>query len=76
MTPYLNRGGDSGVVSYEIGADSITVVFRTGRERNYLYNYQRPGQTHVDQMKILAAQGEGLNAYISSVVRSNFARKW
>lgn len=30
MERYRNRGGDSGVVAYEIGPDSITVMFSDG----------------------------------------------
>jgi len=76
MTPYLNLNGDSSVVSYETTEDSIHVVFRTGTYRNYLYDHSRPGKLMVDRMKALAAQGHGLNSYISSTVRKSFVRKW
>lgn len=76
MKPYRNLSGESNVVSYESAADSIHVVFRSGTHRNYLYNSTSPGQATVNQMKALAEQGQGLNAYISRVVKSNFARKW
>lgn len=76
MTPYRNLSGESNMVSYEITEDSIHVVFKSGAHRNYLYNSIRPGQAVVDQMKELAAQGRGLNSYISRVVKSSFARKW
>lgn len=76
MTPYRNLSGESNVVSYEITAGSIHVVFKSGAHKNYLYDSIRPGQAVVDQMKELAAQGSGLNSYISRVVKSNFARKW
>ena len=76
MTPYKNIRGNSNVESYEIEDDSITVRFKSGRFRNYLYTYQRPGQAIVERMKSLANQGYGLNSYISTTVRSRFARKW
>jgi len=76
MTPYRNLNGDSNVVSYEASEDSIIVVFRSGRYSHYLYNSFRPGRAVVERMKTLAAQGHGLNSYISSTVKDNFARKW
>ncbi len=76
MTPYRNKNGDSNVVSYETTEDSIHVVFRDGITRNYLYNYSRPGKIMVDRMKVLAAQGHGLNSYIGTTVKKNFAKKW
>lgn len=76
MTPYRNLGGDSSVVAYESTEDSIHVVFKSGRWLNYLYDSSRPGKASVDRMKALAARGHGLNAFISSVVKSNYARKW
>lgn len=76
MTPYRNFSGDSNVVSYEATEDSIHVVFNSGRYRNYLYNSIRPGKSVLERMKSLAAQGRGLNSYISSVVKDRYARKW
>jgi hypothetical protein len=76
MTPYLNLNGDSNVVSYEITATSIHVLFASGTFRNYLYDYSRPGKMMVDRMKALAAQGHGLNSYITSTVRRSYANKW
>lgn len=76
MAKYENLSGESNVDSYQIGEDSITIQFMSGKVRNYLYNYSAPGKIHVDKMKALAKNGRGLNGYISSVVRSNFAKKW
>lgn len=76
MTPYRNVNGGSNVEAFEIDADSITVRFRSGRWRNYLYTSRRPGTAVVERMKALALQGHGLNSYISTTVRSNFERKW
>lgn len=76
MSPYKNVNGNSNVESYEIADDSITVRFKSGRFRTYLYTYQRPGESVVERMKALALQGYGLNSYISTTVRSRYARKW
>lgn len=76
MTPYKNVNGNSNVASYETTEDSIHVVFRSGAQRNYLYNNAAPGKSVVDRMKALAAQGHGLNSYISTTVKNNFAEKW
>jgi hypothetical protein len=76
MTPYLNLSGNSNVVAYKITEDTIQVVFKSGSYRNYLYNSFRPGRVRVEQMKALALQGQGLNSYISSFVKSNYAMKW
>lgn len=73
MERYQNRGGDSGVVSFEISDDSILVQFRDNSQ--YLYNSIRPGQSSVDRMKALARAGQGLNSYISRTVRKNFYQK-
>lgn len=76
MTPYKNISGESNVDSYEITDDSIHIVFKSGNQRHYLYNHVRPGKAVVDRMKILAVQGHGLNSYISTTVKRNFAKKW
>jgi len=76
MTPYKNTNGNSNIEAYEISDDSITVRFMSGKWRNYLYNSERPGTTVVEKMKALAIQGSGLNSYISTTVKAQFAKKW
>lgn len=73
MPTYSNHGKDSGVVSYELTQDSISVTF--GDNSEYLYNYDKPGESHVSKMIELAKQGEGLNSYINTNVRKNYAKK-
>jgi hypothetical protein len=73
MERYANRGGDSGVVSYQITGDSILVQFKDGWK--YLYNSVKPGAGTVEQMKVFARQGSGLNSYISRIVKGNYASK-
>jgi len=73
MPAYANRGGNSGVVTYETTADSITVEFKDGWK--YVYDVNKPGTATVSKMKELAQTGQGLNSYISSVVKKNFSGK-
>lgn len=68
MERYGNRGGDSGVSAYEIGSDYIKVVFK-GNSKIYAYTYQIEGQKHIEKMKTLARNGNGLNSYINRYLR-------
>ncbi|BCG09851.1 MULTISPECIES: hypothetical protein [Buttiauxella] len=74
MPVYANRGGNSGVVSYETTPNSITVKFKDGWK--YVYDENKPGTAIVTKMKELAQAGHGLNSYISTVVKSNFSSKY
>ena len=76
MTPYKNVNGNSNVEAYKICDESITVRFMSGQWRHYLYSYEKPGESVVERMKVLAEQGHGLNSYISKTVKTNFERKW
>ncbi len=73
MERYRNLGGDSGISAYEIGPDSITVQFKGGA--TYLYTNQSAGSANIDHMKQLARAGQGLNSFISRVVKKGYARK-
>jgi len=73
MERYANRGGESGIEGYEIGNDFIKVKFSDGS--TYLYTYASAGAQNVEQMKKLAQDGEGLNAFINKNVRKAYARK-
>ena len=68
MERYRNSGGDSGVSAYEIGSTYIKVMF-SGTARTYTYSYGKAGSSHVEQMKILALNGRGLNSYINRYVK-------
>jgi len=76
MTPYKNLDGDSGIESYKISDDSVIVRFRSGKDRNYLFTNQTPGAVMVEKIKVLAAQGRGLNSYIKTIVKNQYERKW
>jgi hypothetical protein len=71
MKPYKNLAGNSGVVAYETGNESIKVEFSNGEV--YTYTYKSAGQSNVERMKILARNGRGLSTFISKVVRGRFA---
>lgn len=73
MEPYKNLGGDSGVVAYETGLDFIKVRFSDGSI--YLYNYQSAGGHNIEHMKVLATSGKGLNSFITTTVRKQYASK-
>ena len=73
MERYRNTGGNSGIHSYEIGDDFIIVQFNDGGQ--YLYNNKSTGSTNIDRMKSLAKSGHGLNSFISTTVRKNYASK-
>lgn len=69
MEKYKNIGRDSNVESYEIGIDSIRVKFN-GTTKVYSYSYRKAGRDHVEQMKVLARNGSGLNSYINRNVKN------
>jgi len=73
MERYKNLGGSSGVVAYEIAADSIRVQFSDGSV--YLYTYASAGTSNIEHMKQLATRGQGLNSFINTNVRKAYARK-
>jgi len=73
MRRYANRSGNSGVVAYELGKDSITVEF-TGGHR-YRYTADSAGASNIENMQALAADGRGLAGFISQHVRDCFERQ-
>ena len=74
MPLYKNLGGDSGVYSYEIGNKRIIVTFSSNM--SYEYTYSSAGSDHIEKMKTLAVQGQGLNSYINKHVRTKYSRKF
>ncbi len=74
MEVYQNLSGNSGVKAYEYGEDYITVAFISGY--TYRYDYEVPGEEHVENMKYLAKEGLGLSTYISKAVKNRYARKY
>lgn len=72
MKRYMNLGGNSGVWAYDIGPDRIDVMFSSGRV--YRYSYASAGRDNVEQLKILAENGSGLNSFINRYVRCLYVR--
>jgi len=62
MRSYENVGGESAVVAFENGDDSITVEFTDGSV--YQYTYRKNGGVNVEQMKKYACIGHGLYGFI------------
>ena len=60
---YANKGGDSGVASYESSEDSLTVYFTSGAV--YLYTVDSCGEFTLDLLKRLARAGRGLNSWLT-----------
>lgn len=73
MERYSDIDRDSGVAAYEIGSDYIRVKFCDSSV--YLYTYASAGSQHIEEMKQLAIQGDGLNAYINDHVKKSYDRK-
>jgi hypothetical protein len=61
------------VVAYEIGNESIKVEFSDGAL--YEYTYKSAGRDNIEEMKILAREGRGLNTYITQYVGKDYAAK-
>lgn len=73
MEKYKNLSGNSGVAGYEIGADFIKVKFKGG-SKVYVYDYSSAGRDNIENMKILAKNGSGLNAFINKNVKKLYSR--
>jgi hypothetical protein len=71
---YKSRNPDAGVVNFEILPDAILLEF-ADRKWRYLYNAEKPGLLHVNEMKRLALAGDGLTTYVNQHVRDNYAAK-
>jgi len=73
MVRYKNLGGDSGVVEYEIGPNFIKVKFGKSH-KVYVYDYDSAGRDKIEQMKTLAKNGTGLNAFINQKAKELYSR--
>lgn len=70
MEYYKNLNGNSSIIAYKTYDDKIAVKFRDGK--TYTYSYYKAGKEHVDNMKILANNGCGLNSYIMRHVKYKY----
>ncbi len=75
MKNYIDTDHDSNVEAFQIENDSITVKFKSGTCQYYEYSYSSAGSSNVEQMKILAESGDGLNSFISRN-KPCYRRKW
>lgn len=73
MIPYKDMDGDSNVEAYEIYADAIAVKFN-GTSKIYTYSYRSAGKQHIELMKKLAKNGDGLNSYINNNCKYKYER--
>jgi len=73
LTPY-NLNSTRGVKAYEIGDDYISISFHNG-SYNYKFTYESAGKGTVEVMKLLAREGRGLGAYLSTQVKDKYASK-
>lgn len=74
MQPYRNLTGTSGVAAYEAAGQAVAVQFHDGAI--YVYTYNSAGRRHVEQMKRLAAAGQGLGSYIVRHARGAYESKF
>jgi hypothetical protein len=68
MRPYRNLNDNSSVLAFEIGSDSIKVMFSHGI---YTYSYDSTGQENIERMKTLALNGKGLNTFIDEYIKKD-----
>jgi hypothetical protein len=68
MQIYGDTSGTSGIESYLIGDDFISIKFKT-KPKVYPYTNLEHTKHHIDQMKVLATRGRGLGTYINQHLR-------
>ena len=61
--PYAGRRDLNLICGYEYGSDYIKIELTTGRILKY--SYRSAGEKHVEMMKKLAFEGEGLEEYVT-----------
>ena len=64
MENYKNLNGAEAIKAYAIESSYIDVQYADSAV--YRYSHITPGRQHVERMKELAQQGEGLGPYISA----------
>ncbi len=63
MKPYKDSDKNSNIEAYEYGDDWIAICFKDKSE--YKYTTSRVRFNVLNQMKLLADRGDGLNAFIN-----------
>ena len=70
MPAYNSISGGSNILGYDVGDTAIQVWFKNGS--SYTYTYESAGMENVEEMKRLAASGEGLNSFILQNVKFDY----
>jgi hypothetical protein len=73
MQRYINRGGQSGVVAYEIRPNEIIIKFTSGT--CYTYTLASVGKANLEKIKQLARKGQGLSTFINKHLHDRFDKK-
>ncbi len=77
MPAYANVSGKSGVVWYDDRVpDELTVVFRSGRHRTYVYTAASCGTAAMAILISRARAGVGLNSFISQHIRKGYSLRY
>jgi hypothetical protein len=69
---YKRDNPNAGILNYEITHNGIILEFED-RKHRYLYNADKPGPQHLQEMLRLASEGRGLTTYVNQHVRENYA---
>ena len=73
MERYKNLDRNSSIFSYEFRAGYIDVAFEDGTV--YRYTVASAGSENLNNMKVLATSGRGLNSYINTYVKRGYQSK-
>lgn len=68
MVNYSNLKKGSRVLGYELGPDYIKVWFE-GKNEPKTFSNTKAGQNHIEAMKKMATEGQGLHRYIKRNVQ-------
>lgn len=72
MESYGNLSGTSPITHFEISHSSISVWFKGGKKNPYIYQINKIGNYHFQQLIQRAISGKGLSTYINQNVRKDF----
>ena len=73
MKTYKNLNGNSNVTAYQYGRDYILVEFNSSAV--YKYTYASAGVDNIEEMKMLADRGYGLNGFINRYCKYDYECK-
>ena len=70
---YMDLSGGGGITGYKFLQKGI--ILQCKLKDLYLYDFNKPGKQHIEQMKIVAEEGQGLTTYVNKNVRDNYSEK-